>query len=159
MLGVVSEQFPKGGALALNFTGAVGQVGVGVIGAVFLGAVQDKQLDQNLAVFDQKNKTELHTTYVTEHKKGIFGAYRALDGDKLSKAPKETLQTIGGVQDEAKKDALRTVSLLPGLMLLFYLGLLIYFRYKGGYKPVVLVGGEPDSNRVNDSGKTIVGVV
>ncbi|MEJ7768920.1 MAG: MFS transporter, partial [Chitinophagaceae bacterium] len=53
MLGVVSEQFPKGGALAINFTGAVGMMGVGVIGAVILGFVQDKELDKNLALYDQ----------------------------------------------------------------------------------------------------------
>src|SRR5690625_1672410 len=41
MLGVVSERFVKGGALSLNVTSAVGQLGVGIIGAVFLGFIQD----------------------------------------------------------------------------------------------------------------------
>jgi len=62
MLGVVSEQFPKGGALALNFTGAVGQVGVGVIGAVILGFVQDKEFDKNL----YQHHTEIHSSYVNK---------------------------------------------------------------------------------------------
>jgi len=139
MLGVVSEQFPKGGALALNFTGAVGQVGVGVIGAVFLGTIQDQQLDQNLARFDQVNQTEYHTTYVTEQKTSIFGEYRSLDGNKLESASPATLETISNVQNEAKKDALRTVSYLPVIMMLFYIAFILYFKIaKGGYKPIVL---------------------
>ena len=139
MLGVVSEQFPKGGALALNFTGAVGQVGVGVIGAVFLGTIQDKQLDQNLAKFDQDNRTEYHDTYITEHKKSIFGEYRSLDNEKLSASSEETLNIITNVQNEAKKDALRTVSYLPAILFVFYVIFILYFKIaKGGYRPVII---------------------
>ncbi|MEJ7692687.1 MFS transporter [Daejeonella sp.] len=139
MLGVVSEQFPKGGALALNFTGAVGMMGVGVIGAVILGFVQDKQLDQNLALYDRNNNTALHSTYVTEEKKGLFGSYRAIDGNKLLNAPPETVLTINNVQNDAKKNALRTVTIFPVIMLIFYLALIFYFKTKkGGYKPVEL---------------------
>lgn len=143
MLGVVSEQFPKGGALALNFTGAVGMMGVGVIGAVILGFVQDKQLDQNLALYDRNNNTALHSTYVTEEKKGLFGAYKAIDGNKLLNAPSESVETINNVQNDAKKDALRTVAIFPVIMLVFYLAFIFYFKSKkGGYKPVELEKNE-----------------
>ena len=138
MLGVVSEQFPKGGALALNFTGAVGMMGVGVIGAVILGFVQDKQLDQNLAAYDQKNNTALHSTYITQEKTGLFGSYKALDGAKLLSASPQVIQTIDGVQNDAKKNALRTVVIFPVFMLVSYLGLMFYFKSRGGYKQVVL---------------------
>lgn len=139
MLGVVSERFPKGGALALNFTGAVGMMGVGVIGAVILGFVQDRELDKNLALYDQSNKTVLHSTYVTQEKTGLFGRYRSLDTDKLLTATPETVQTIDNVQNQAKKIALRTVAIFPVLMLVCYLGLIFYFKSKeGGYKPVEL---------------------
>jgi MFS family permease len=145
MLGVVSEQFPKGGALALNFTGAVGMMGVGVIGAVILGLVQDKELDQNLAAFDLRNNTALHSTYVSEEKAGLFGAYKSLDTDKLVNAPEETKRTIAGVQNDAKKSALRTVALFPVLMFAIYLGMIFYFKSRGGYRPVVLA----DDNDAN----------
>ncbi len=39
---------------------------------------------------------------------------------------------------ESKHDALRTIAILPGIMFLVYLGLILYFRSRGGYKPVVL---------------------
>ena len=42
------------------------------------------------------------------------------------------------VDDDSKLDALRTVALLPIVMFLVYLGMILYFRSKGGYKPVVL---------------------
>ena len=139
MLGVVSEQFPKGGALALNFTGAVGMMGVGVIGAVILGFVQDKQLEQNLVIYDTKNKTELHSTYVTVEKQSLFGPYMAIDANKLLDATPETVETINMVQNDAKKSALRTVALFPLLMLIAYIGMIIFFiSKKGGYKPVEL---------------------
>ena len=35
-------------------------------------------------------------------------------------------------------DALRSIAILPLIMLAAYIGLLLYFRRKGGYKPVVL---------------------
>ncbi|MBC7400354.1 MAG: MFS transporter [Mucilaginibacter sp.] len=138
MLGVVAEQFPKGGALTLNFTSAVGQIGVGIIGAVFLGTIQDKQLDKNLTNYDNKNHTAFHTTYITQQKKSIFGKYQAIDESKLAVAPSATIQTIAGVQNNAKKDALRLVGILPGVVFMFYLGIMLYFKRKGGYKPVVL---------------------
>jgi len=139
MLGVVSEQFPKGGVLALNFTGAVGMIGVGVIGAVILGFVQDKKLDQNLKAYDEIHQTVLQVNY-TEEKDGIFGIYRALDIGKLKTATQETVSKIQNIEDLAKKHALRTIAFFPIFMLLVYFGLIVYFKYrKGGYRPVVLV--------------------
>ena len=41
MLGIVSERFPKGGALTLNAAGGVGMLSVGVVGTVFLGLAMD----------------------------------------------------------------------------------------------------------------------
>lgn len=138
MLGVVAEQFPKGGVLTLNFTGAVGQVGVGVIGAVILGFVQDKQLDANLEKYDAKDGTALHSTYVTEERSGFFGDYKVIDPDRLSVAPPETVRTISTVREDAKKDALRTVSIFPVVMLAGYVFMILYYRSRGGYKAVLL---------------------
>ncbi len=138
MLGVVSEQFPRGGALALNVTSAVGQLGVGIIGAVFLGSIQDSEIDAKLQVYDNQHHTAYHDTYVTEVKRSIFGEYKALDYDRLSDADPETLSVVEDVQNQAKKSALSTVSILPVFMFLFFVALIIYFKLRGGYKPVEL---------------------
>jgi MFS family permease len=144
MLGVVSERFPKGGALTLNITGGVGMIGAGVIGAVILGFVQDKTIDKNLSSFDQQNNTELHSKYVTESKESIFGEYQALDTEKLSTADQDEKQVVVAVQESAKKEALKTIAVFPVGMLITYLLLMWYFRQKGGYK-VVLLSNEKKS--------------
>src|SRR5688500_7671565 len=121
MLGVVAERFPKGGALTLNITGGVGMIGAGVIGAVVLGFVQDKSIDEKLKGYDDVNSTALHSTYVTETKQSIFGDYQALDAIKLSGAAAEEQQAVVLVQEEAKKEALKTIAFVPIGMLVCYL--------------------------------------
>ncbi|RYY33647.1 MAG: MFS transporter [Sphingobacteriaceae bacterium] len=138
MLGVVAERFPKGGALTLNITGGVGMIGAGVIGAVILGFVQDKSIDTNLRAYDQKNNTELHSTYATEKKTSMFGEYQAVDAAKLETASTQEKETVTTVQADAKKGALKTVALFPIGMLVCYLLLIFYFKSKGGYKAVML---------------------
>src|SRR5687767_370876 len=46
MLGVVSDQTPRGGALTLNALGGIGMLAVGVLGGPYIGALQaDKKID------------------------------------------------------------------------------------------------------------------
>lgn len=146
MLGVVAEQFPKGGALTLNITGGVGMIGAGVIGAVILGFMQDKAIDANVRNHDIKNQTSLHQTFITEEKQSIFGEYHALNTAKLSTATVEEKQTVQSIQENAKKDALMKVALFPIIMLVSYCILILYFKSKGGYKVVLLKEAEHKTN-------------
>jgi MFS family permease len=138
MLGVVAERFPKGGALTLNITGGLGMIAAGVIGAGILGFVQDNSVDKNILAYDKANSTNLHNTYVTENKTSVFGDYRALDQSKLASAGDHDNAAVKGIQDTAKKEALRDVVIFPIVMLVSYVLLILYFRSKGGYKAVVL---------------------
>ena len=62
-----------------------------------------------------------------------------MDGEKLKAAANEADKaTINMIQGDAKKVALKNVALLPIFMLLCYIGLLLYFRSKGGYRPVLI---------------------
>ncbi|MBI5914126.1 MAG: MFS transporter [Bacteroidetes bacterium] len=137
-LGVVAEQFPRGGALTLNGVAAVGMLAAGIVGGPFLGNIQDKQVDKEITAYDATNSTQLHSTYVTTEKTGIFGKYMAVDHDKVAAAPDTDKQPIQTIQAGAKKGALKTVALFPVFMLLCYLGLIFYFRSRGGYKPVLI---------------------
>ena len=137
-LGVVAEQFPRGGALTLNAVAGVGMLAVGIVGNPFLGYFQDTAVNSNLVAYDEANNTDLHGRYVTLDKSGVFGRYEALDGAALAEAPEADRATIAQLQSGAKKDALKTVAIFPIFMLLCYLGLIFYFRSKGGYKPVEL---------------------
>lgn len=138
MLGIGAEQFPKGGALALNIIGGVGMLGVGIVGTVLLGNVQDRSVVNTLKDMDSKNNTTLNSTYATVEKGSIFGKYMALDGDKVAAAAEPDKTSLMNATTEAKKSALRTVALLPVFTLLCFLALVFYFRSKGGYSAVHL---------------------
>ncbi len=138
MLGLAAEQFPRGGALTLNVMGGTGMIGVGIVGAVILGFVQDKAIEKELIQYDRQHQTALHEKCLTEEKKSILGNYRALDLACLEQATEAEKEAITKVQNDAKKTALRTVAIFPLIMLACFLGLWLWFRSRGGYKPVVL---------------------
>lgn len=137
MIGIVGERFPKGGALTLNVVTGTGMITVGIVGAVFLGFVQDTEIDKNLLEYDGTHKTELQHQYSIE-KESIFGNYMAIDHEAVEKAGEEEKNIIEKIQINAKKDALKTVAILPAIMTLMFLILYLYFRRRGGYKAVLL---------------------
>jgi MFS family permease len=134
MLGVAAERFPKGGALTLNAISGVGMLSVGVIGAAFLGNIQDKQIDQEL----YRQNPGIHAQVVGEEKTSVFGLYKSLDQKKVENLKESDKKIITGVQATAKKSALATVAVFPALMLICYLMLIFYFKARGGYRAVEL---------------------
>jgi hypothetical protein len=80
-----------------------------------------------------KKVGEMHTALV---EKGLIiqeADYEALNNDR---------KLLGATTTAAKRDAMQTVAILPLMMALCYLGLMLYFRSKGGYKQVELAAGE-----------------
>jgi len=144
MLGMVSERFPKGGALTLNITGGLGMIAAGVIGAGALGFIQDKTVDQNIAKYDATNNTAIHSTYVTEKKTSVFGDYQGIDQTKLSIAGEGEQTIVKNIQDGAKKEALKSWLIFPVVMFVSFVLLILYFRSKGGYKVIALKRQEED---------------
>jgi len=142
MMGIAGERFPKGGALTINMITAVGMIGVGIVGAVFLGLIQDTETDRKIQEFDQDKQTELHTEYVTVEKKSLFGNYLSLDTQKLESAHEDEKNIVSNIQLNAQKSALKTVAILPLIMLACFIILLLYFRSIGGYKSITLVKGK-----------------
>jgi MFS family permease len=134
MMGIVAERFPKGGALTLNTISGVGMLSVGVIGAAFLGNIQDREVDQHL----QKNYPAVYAKVAGAERTSVFGNYQALNQSKISELNPEEKQWLQATTATAKKDALKTVAVFPLIMLVGYLILLGYFRRQGGYKPVEL---------------------
>jgi hypothetical protein len=133
MMGVVAEQSPRGGALTLNAVGGVGALSVGVVGLVFLGAIQDHYATDIL----RRDQPALYQQVVIT-KEGIFGQYEAIDSAKLQTSSPEQQQLIADIDADAKKNALSVVAILPAIMLVCYLLLIAYFNAKGGYKAQVL---------------------
>jgi MFS family permease len=64
MLGVVSERFPKGGALALGFSGGIGMLSAGILGSSLIGYMQDYasteqlQMESNASAAYQRYKSD-----------------------------------------------------------------------------------------------------
>ena len=131
MLGVAAEQFPKGGALTLNTLGGVGMLAVGIVGAPFMGFIQDSSIADTL----EKEQPAIYAEY-SAPKSTIFGEIQALDPDKASEAPEEVAAEINTIKAAATKSALKTVAIFPCIMLVSFLLLIGYFKSKGGYKPV-----------------------
>ena len=87
--------------------------------------------------YDAKHGTQLEMTLTTE-RTGVFGTYMAVDPAKRAAITDETRSVVDTIDNESKRDALRSIAILPLIMLIAYAGLLLFFRGKGGYKPVVL---------------------
>jgi MFS transporter, DHA2 family, metal-tetracycline-proton antiporter len=136
-LGVVAEQSPKGGAITLNVVAGIGMLAAGIVGSPVIGGVQDDAMVQHIAEYDAKNGTQLSAA-VTSERDGMFGKYTAVDPEKRAAIPSADKSVVDRIDAESKLEALRTIAILPGIMLIVYLALIFYFRSKGGYKPVVL---------------------
>jgi len=135
-LGVIAEQFPKGGALTLNAIAGVGMLGVGILGAPWLGYVQNSTIES--ALVDEGPAME---QILGGEQSSIFGNYRGVDSDKLAALDPTGADRVKAVETEAKAVALRKVVILPALMLAFYLSLMAWNRRRGGYQPVQLEHG------------------
>ena len=137
-LGVASEQFPKGGAVAINMLAGGGMLAAGIVGSVLLGAAQDNSTREGLKRHDAQHQSTLTATYLTQEKVSVFGKYKALDEAKVATAPEADKAVLAGLSTGAKKDALKEVALLPVLTFIIFLGMVLWFRRRGGYKPVVI---------------------
>src|SRR3954466_12564657 len=136
-IGVVSEQSPRGGAITINVVAGVGMLAAGIVGSPLIGSVQDKHMVTALHEYDAKNGTQLEVS-LTGQRTGVFGTYTAVDPAKRAAITGDTKSVVDTIDNDSKRDALRSIAMLPLLMLAAYIGLLLYFRSKGGYKPVVL---------------------
>jgi MFS family permease len=177
MLAVVSEQFPRGGAITIGAIGGVGMLSAGLLGGPGIGFEQDHYASENLmeknpAVFEQY-KAPKENTFLAFTTIGLDGAKVGALGDDGKEAaralgvlkadPKAKSEVVASQQKlvdwwetvkvSAKQDkalvtdatlyggrmALKLTALVPAIMALIYLGLILYFKSKGGYKPQILI--------------------
>ncbi len=137
MLGMTSEQCPRGGALTLNAMGGIGMLAVGILGAPFIGFLQESTATKHL----ETTSPAIYQS-VTVEKKYLLGSYKAIDPAKAAAvedaAGKEALKSANTA---GQFSALAKIAMFPGFMLACYIALLLYFKSKGGYRPVELAGG------------------
>jgi hypothetical protein len=107
-------------------------IGVGIVGNVFIGAIQDREVVAKL----ETTSPEIHAQVLGEEKTSVLGKYRAVDPSKVEELPEDSKTIVNEATATAKKDALGTMAIFPGIMLVSYLVLMAYFKSRGGYKPV-----------------------
>lgn len=134
MLGLTSEQCPKGGALTLNAMGGIGMLAVGILGFPFIGGLQESTATQKL----HASNPALYET-VTKQSSYLLGAYQAIDPDKAAALTDEAAKKeITDATTSGQFAALGKMAFFPAFMLVCYLALIAYFKTRGGYKPVEL---------------------
>jgi MFS family permease len=141
VLGFVSEQFPRGGAMTLNTVSAMGLLTVGIFGFPFLGAVQDHYNAKTVeaeqpAVYAElgQQKKFFGVPYNSINTGQALGEKGGLSAED-AKALEESLKSTG-------QSSLKVASVLPGIMAVAFILIILYYRSTGGYKPVILTSGE-----------------
>lgn len=145
LLGVVSDRFPKGGAITIGCMGGIGMLSAGLLGGPGIGYTQDFFASQRL----QQDAPTVYTQFKSDSKNSFlfFPAIQGLDGSKLSavrdkkdaeRTPEE--QQVHAADLHGGRMALQVTAALPATMAVSFLLLMLYFKAKGGYKQVHIEG-------------------
>lgn len=146
MLGVVSDRFPKGGAITIGAIGGVGMLSAGLLGGPGIGYKQDRFASEYL---EQKSPAAYATYKADKPSKFLFfkeitgldGAKRGVvleekDEGKLTAQQKLDKPLLVEANLHGGRTALKITSFVPATMAVCFLLLLLYFKAIGGYKPV-----------------------
>jgi MFS family permease len=153
MLAVVSERFPKGGAITIGAMGGIGMLSAGLLGGPGIGYNQDFFASRAL----QEKSPELYDQFKspTKNRFLFFPEIQGLDGSKVGavrgKAPETRTPEENKVHDadlHGGRMALRVTAAIPATMAVCYLFLILYFRAKGGYKQVHIEGSGHQAHEV-----------
>jgi MFS family permease len=93
MLGVISERFPRGGALALGFSGGVGMLAAGLLGGPGIGYFQDYAAVQKLGDDPAYGRYKSYKT----REKPTYDDYYELDSEGHKIPAKKGFLTITGL--------------------------------------------------------------
>ena len=64
--------------------------------------------------------------------------YRPLDKQKIEALAPEEKAAVESIVSKTNQGTLAKVAILPAIMFFCYMGLIFYFRARGGYRPVEL---------------------
>ena len=144
VLGFVSERYPQGGALTLNTVSAIGLLSAGIVGGPILGVAFDRSIHEE-TVAQQPALAEYATTdgelfWMTHEKISPEAA-----GEYFASLPatQQAAQeaTYGESQKAAGRGVLKYAVRFPLILLIVFGAIALYFRMRGGYKPIELDTG------------------
>ncbi len=152
MLAVASDRFPRTGAVAISIMGGIGMMAGGMLGGPGLGYAKDRFAGEELA---QQNpaayaefRAETPSAFLfLDEVHGIDGKKFGAVQDKRKAAiaagasePLEALtpneRAVYAASIAGDRRTLRADAWIPAGMAVIFLGLLLYFRSRGGYRVV-----------------------
>jgi hypothetical protein len=167
MLAVVSEQFPRGGAITIGAVGGVGMLSAGLLGGPGIGFKQDfhatASLNESSPAIYERYKADNENSFLGYQVVGLNGAKVGIledDGKELARAAElsddpKTQALVDWWSDAAVsaetdkgpvtaaalhggRMALKLTSYVPATMAVCYLILILYFKARGGYRAAVI---------------------
>jgi MFS family permease len=163
LLAVASERFPKGGAVTIGAMGGAAMLCAGLLGGPGIGYNQDthataKLLAENPDVYN-RYKADAPNTFLVFKTTGLDGTKVGLlesDGKDIDTDPNlANLKTwwatakataaqdkpiVEAAELNGDRAAMNITSTIPAAQAVILLGILLYFRSKGGYKQVHIEG-------------------
>ncbi|MEO1858258.1 MAG: MFS transporter [Rubritalea sp.] len=138
VLGFTAEQFPKGGAMTLNTVSAMGLLTLGIFGMPFLGAAGDNfnaQVVKQEApiVYEAQSSSENFFGW-NYNKVDMAGVEKDLDYPADSSDKVEFTKKI----ENNQRKVLKVAAYFPAILGVAFLLIALFYKSKGGYKPVVL---------------------
>ncbi len=142
VLGFTSERYPQGGALTLNTVSAIGLLSAGIIGGQLLGVGFDKSIHTavsesapEMAAASSETKSFLGMSHeaIMPEKKDTYIAELTDEGARTS-----ATETYATADRQAGRDILKYAARFPAILIVAFGLIALYFRSRGGYKPVEL---------------------
>ena len=137
MLAVVSDRFPRTGAVAISIMGGIGMLSAGLIGGPGLGYSKDRFAAETLQQTNPAAYAEAKAAVPSKFL--FFSEVSAIDGKKLADAKDAKDRTpaqaaIVAADQQGDRRTLKADSFIPGIMAVIFLGILLYFKSAGGYR-------------------------
>jgi fucose permease len=147
MLAVASDRFPRCGAVAISMMGGIGMMSAGLVGSPGLGYAKDRFSGEALQAANPaayaEYKAGTSSKWLTFE--GVFG----IDGQKLAAATAVDNAKRNPNQQAAvdayivgNRKTLKVDSFIPATMAGIYLLLALFFKARGGYRPVTIAEAE-----------------
>jgi hypothetical protein len=117
-------------------------IAVGTLGAPAIGTLQDHSLSRAV----QAQAPDLYPKLAVTSQ-GLFGENQIVSQTKIDELPESEREKIRAIERDTKQSALSKIAVLPAIMCVCYLGLIAYFRTRGGYEAQVLTGHAADDEK------------
>lgn len=146
VLGFTAERYPQGGALTLNTVSAIGLLTAGVVGTPILGVAFDRSIhaavERDLPALSEAATVPGHFMWMSHEKIDPARAQAWLDAQPAEqRSAAESVysrSSQGTSQSRAGRDVLAYSARFPLILMVAFGAIALWFRLRGGYKPMEL---------------------